>query len=400
MTRRILVCLLAALSVVAAGAAQDMPDPKQMSGIPLNVADVAPGTVVVRVVKGSLANPLPNQPVELAGGDAPVTEATNDTGRAEFKGLAPGARVKAATTVAGERVESQEMIVPATGGIRVMLVATDPELEKRAAEDRRLAAGPAEPGIVVFGDQSRIVFEMGDEGLSVYNLFQVVNTSRTPVQTAAPLIFDLPDDAEHASMLEGSTPQATLAGTRVSVAGPFAPGMTAVQFAYSLPYGSGTATLQQTVPAALPQFVVLAQKSPDLQIESPQFADRREMSAEGQTYILARGKPLRAGEAITMTFTGLPHEPTWPRNLALALAAIVLAAGVWGSTRTGPAVAAGEARRRRLQAKRDRLFSDLTSLEEQHRAHAIDAGRYAARRRELVAALERTYAEMDEEAAA
>jgi hypothetical protein len=397
---RILVVLFGALSVVVAASAQNMPDPKQMSGIPLNVGDVAPGTVVVRVIKGSLANPLRNQSVELVGGDAPATATTNDSGRAEFKGLKPGARVKAMVTVAGERVESQEMIVPAAGGIRVMLVATDPEMEKRAAEDRQLAAGPAEPGIVVFSDQSRLVFEMGDEGLSVYNLFQVVNTSRTRVQTAAPLVFDLPEDAEHASMLEGSTPQATVAGKRVTVTGPFAPGMTPVQFAYTLPYGSGTATLQQSVPAALPQYVVLAQKSPNLRVESPQFAESREMSADGQTYILARGKALKAGDTITMTFSGLPHQPTWPRNIALALAVIVLAAGLWASLRTGPATAAEEARRRSLQAKQDRLFADLTALEEQHRDNAIESGRYATRRRELVAALERTYAEMDEEAAA
>jgi hypothetical protein len=57
-------------------------------------------------------------------------------------------------------------------------------------------------------------------------------------------------------------------------------------------------------------------------------------------------------------------------------------------------------RRRRLEAKRDRLFGDLVALEEQQRARTIDAERYAARRRELVAALERLYAEIDEAAAA
>ena len=57
-------------------------------------------------------------------------------------------------------------------------------------------------------------------------------------------------------------------------------------------------------------------------------------------------------------------------------------------------------RRRRLEAKRDRLFTELASIEEQRHERTIDPDRYAARRQELVSALERVYAEMDEEAAA
>ena len=46
-----------------AGGSQ-MPDPKQMSGRPLPVADLPAGTVTVRVVRGSMANVIPDQPVE------------------------------------------------------------------------------------------------------------------------------------------------------------------------------------------------------------------------------------------------------------------------------------------------------------------------------------------------
>jgi hypothetical protein len=57
-------------------------------------------------------------------------------------------------------------------------------------------------------------------------------------------------------------------------------------------------------------------------------------------------------------------------------------------------------RRRRLDATRDRLFAELASIEEQHRQDSIDPQRYASRRAELITALERVYAKMDEEAAA
>ena len=67
-----------------------MPDARQMSGVPLPVGDLAPGTVTVRVVRGSMANVIPNQTVELAGGAKPLSSVTNETGRAEFPGLPVG----------------------------------------------------------------------------------------------------------------------------------------------------------------------------------------------------------------------------------------------------------------------------------------------------------------------
>ena len=54
-----------------------MPDPKTIAGIPLPVADVAAGTVVVRVIRGTLANNIPDQQVELTGAGAPRTVKTD-----------------------------------------------------------------------------------------------------------------------------------------------------------------------------------------------------------------------------------------------------------------------------------------------------------------------------------
>ena len=128
-----------------------------------------------KVRRGALTNPLPGQTVELIGGGAPKTSQTDAAGRATFSGLAPGTRVKAVVVVGGERVETQEFAVPATGGTRVILVTTDPAIEKKAAEDRQLAAAPAVEGSVVFGYQSRFVIEVGDDALNVFNILQIVN---------------------------------------------------------------------------------------------------------------------------------------------------------------------------------------------------------------------------------
>jgi hypothetical protein len=400
--KHLLACIACVSLLVAAAQAQppagiQMPDPKQMSGVPLPTSDLPAGTVTVRVVRGSLSNLVVGQAVQLTG-DATASSKTNDAGRAEFDGLQPGARVKAIAIVDGERLESQEFTLPATSGVRVMLVATDAEAARRTAEDRKLAEGPARTGHVVFGDQSRIVVESAPEGLAVYNIFQIVNTARTPVQPAVPIVFDIPADASKPSMLEGSSPLAAVNDRRVSVNGPFPPGATLVQFAYSIAYGDETVVIAQRLPAALAQLAVVVQKiGGDTKLSSAQVSQQREVAAEGQTYILGQGPPLAAGSELSLTIGGLPHAPAWPRNVAIALALLVLGSGAYGALR-GKAGAASE--RRRLEAQREQLFGELMAIEESRRRGTIAADTFAARRREIVAALEGVYAALDETAAA
>jgi hypothetical protein len=378
-----------------------MPDPKQMSGLPLPVTDVPPGTVTVRVIRGALTNPLAGHEVQLVGPATGLKGVTNESGRAEFPNLPVGTRLKAMTTVDGEQLESQEFSVPSAGGVRLMLVASDPETAKGAAgPSTSLDAGAGQPGIVVLGDQSRFVFEFNDEGISVFNIFQIVNTARTPVQPLEPIVFNLPDGAEGAAVLQDSSPQATLAGRQIKVAGPFAPGATLVQFAYTVEYTGAALTLEQKLPVGMTQFAVLAQKVGNMHLLSPQMAQHRDMTAEGQTYVVGQGPAIKAGEVVTFNFTGLPHAPLWPRNVALGLALLILGAGAWGGLRHTSATRGRDNRRRKLEAKRELLFGRVTALEEKHHAGGVDARQYAIERRDLVAALERVYAELDEEAAA
>lgn len=398
-----LVTLLLALTIPAATAvvAQDMPNPRQMSGVPLPVNDVPTGTVTVRVIRGSFANPVSSQTVEIVGAGSPATATTNDIGRAEFSGLKPGTRVKAAATVAGERLESQEFTVPATGGIRLILVASGGETSAAAPAPGAPASaprdtGPAQPGSVVFGDESRFVFEMGEDGLSVFYILQILNAATSAVQPDAPLVFDLPEAARGAALLQGSSPQAKVAGRQVTVTGPFAPGATVLQVAYTMPYSGPQLVIEQKLPVSLAHVAVVAQKVGDLQLASPQIADQRTMPAQGSYYIAARGGPVQAGTVLTFSFSGVPHAPTWPRNLALGLALLILAGGAWSASRTGGTLATQAAERRRLEAERDRLFADLTALEARHRDQAVDPDRYIERRRELVSSLERLYIALDE----
>lgn len=383
------------VSFVSIASAQ-MPDPKQMSGTPLPVGDLAPGTVTARVIRGQLSNPLEGQTVELTGAGDAKTSKTDASGRATFTGLTPGARVKVSITVDGERVESQEFPIPTAGGIRVMLVATDPAAAKQAAEDGRLAKEPPVTGSVAFGQESRFVVEIGEDALNVFNILQIVNTDKRPVRTA-PLVFDLPKDAVGVGLLEGSPSTAVAAGKRVTVNGPFAPGQTLLQFAYSIPMGSDTIAIEQTLPAALPQLSVIVQKTGAMQLASPQIAQRREIPADGKTYIIGQGGALKAGDTVSLTLSGLPSRPSWPRTLAVTLAVVVLAGGAWAASRRTRA--GTTPLRRNLQGQREKLFAELASLEAQRRKGALDPETYAARRESLVTALEDLYRGLDREVA-
>src|SRR3954470_3870254 len=132
------VCSVVLLVGFAAAAFAQMPDPRAMSGVPLPVGDLAPGTVTARVIRGQLSNPVEGVTVELAGGAAKSAK-TDSAGRATFTGVATGTRVKVHVTLGSETVESQEFQVPTNGGIRVMLVAADPNAGKTPAQS------PAQP---------------------------------------------------------------------------------------------------------------------------------------------------------------------------------------------------------------------------------------------------------------
>src|SRR5262249_13167195 len=148
------VCVLGVLCAERSEAQFQMPDAKQMSGIPRPVTDLPNGSISVRLIRGDLSNNIPTHPVELHAGSKVTTVKTDENGRAQFDKLEPGTTVKAVAVVDGERLESQEFPAPAQGGVRLMLVATDKTKGPATTPD-----APAITGQVVIGTQSRIVIE-------------------------------------------------------------------------------------------------------------------------------------------------------------------------------------------------------------------------------------------------
>jgi hypothetical protein len=380
-----------AAQALALGAQFQMPDPRQMSGIPRPVTDLPARSVSVRLIRGDLSNNIANFPVELQVNGKAQTVKTDEAGRAQFDGLPPGATLKAVAIVDGERLESQEFPAPAQGGIRLLLVATDKE--KEAQRDAG-ARAPAVQGAVVIGGESRVVIEPDEEAVRVYYLLEVANTARTPVNPPTLFMFDTPKGALGTTIIEGSSPQATATGTRVRVQGPFAPGNTFVQVAFELPALTGSASVLQTFPAPFEHLAVIVKKAGDTKLSSPQIARQQDMPAGDAIFIAAAGdKPIPAGEAVTLNITGLPHHSDAPRWVALSLAIGIVVVGLLAAGPSDPKSRGEE--RRQLIARREKLFQDLLRLEVDHRRGRGDQSRYAGRRQELVAAHEHLYGALD-----
>lgn len=369
-------------------------DMKQASGIPRPVDDLPVGSVSIRVIRGDMSNPVVKQMVEMRAGDKVSTASTDDQGRAQFDGIAPGTPVTFSTTVDGEKLDSQPFNVQPQGGVRMLLVATDASGAKGAPS---APAAPAVAGPVTIGGESRIIVEPGDGTVSVYYILDIVNGSSSPVNPEKPFVFTMPADAVGTTVIQGSSPLASNKGTQVTVAGPFPPGTTAIQVAAEFPVGSGTVQLAQAFPAPMAQLVVIAKKSGDLKLASPQFTRSEESVIEGTAVVLGIGGEVPAGQTFAITMSGLPHHSSAPRNIALVLVALIVVLGVWSASSSGSTDRAGE--RQRLIARREKLLQELVRLEQDHRRGKVDEARYAAKREELLRTLEHVYGALDEDGA-
>jgi hypothetical protein len=247
---------------------------------------------------------------------------------------------------------------------------------------------------VTLGGQSRIVTQFEEEVLQVYYLFDIVNPSSETVKTS-PLVFELPSSAQNASVLEGSAGNAVAKGRAITVTGPFAPGVTSVQMAYSLPPGD-RASIRQPLPAPLTQVAVMVEKVGAMVVSSPHLTDLRENSDGGKQFVIGSGPALAAGSVLSLDITGLPHRATWPRYAAMALGLLALAGGAWGASRTGGRSAAALAKAE-LEKRREAAFTQLLRIEQRATPGQPEDARTGERRTELRAELERIYGELDEE---
>jgi hypothetical protein len=386
--------LCAWLVASLASAQVAMPDPSQIHGKAIPAQELADGTVTVRVVREAIGNNISGQDVSLTSEGRTRTVKTDDQGRAEFTNLPLGAQATAVADVAGEKLVSDPFTVPNRGGLRVILVAGLAQAAARKQQEEAAAlAEPAQKGIVVLGPNTRIVGEFQNDALQIFYILDITNSARSRVDIGGPLIIDLPKGAANASALDGSSPQATINGNRLTVTGPFAPGSTMVQIGFTPRNASASYTLEQKFPAALQQVTVAIQKIGNTSMTSSQFSTTGEVKAEnGTAFILGNGPALAAGATLQIELAGLPAHSNVPRNAAVAMALAIFAIGIWlavsGSSKTRDT-------RQRLVAQRDTLLGELAQLEDRRRT-GQESARQSARRNRILAELEAIYGELDE----
>ena len=389
---------LLALGLIALPAllsAQDMPDPSLIHGRAIPASDMPDGVVTVRVVREAIGNNIAGQQVQLTVSGRTRTATTDEQGRAEFTNLPRGEEARAEATVDGEQMTSQPFRVPTSGGLRVILVAGIAKAaERKKMEEAAAAAGPAVKGVVVFGGNTRVLMQFREDSLEIYYVLEILNTARARVDIGAPLTIDFPKGAQGATALEGSSPAAEISPNGVVIKGPFASGTTLVQVAYRMPYETSDLTIEQTWPAALPQVTVGVEKVNNLSISSPQFTSAQDVTAEaGDVFVLGRGPALPAGGKTVVTLSNLPVHSSMPRYVALSLAGLLAAVGVWLAVTKRSVY--GEARQT-LVKRRDTLLSQLEQLESKRRAGTVDTNNYSTRRQRIYTELERIYGELDE----
>jgi hypothetical protein len=389
----LLVALLAVLLGAQPSLAQvAMPDASAMAGVPLPAGDVPNGTVTVRVLRERMGNNIAGQVVTLRVGSTTRTATTDEQGRATFDGLAAGTAVQATVTVDGEVLTSQDFPVPARGGVRVALISGIQKVAE--AEKAAAAAGarePARPGVVEFGPESRIIFEFQNDTLTVFYLLEVVNNARTPIDIGGPIIMELPTGASGVSMMQGSSPSASVRADILTITGPFAPGKTMAQLGFSLPQAGAATVVEQKWPVALGQLFVAAEKVGTMELSSPQLTETRDMTSEGQVFIMGTGGRLNAGDTLVVNLSGMPAHSHMPRNIALAAAALVFAVGVWMAMSPAAARATEDAK---LEKRRERVLAEVVALERKRQQKPLSAPD-EARLERLTSDLEKILAALD-----
>jgi len=380
---------------LASASAQQMPDPSQINGKAIPAPELGNSVITVRVVRQNIGNNVPRQTVKITQGSVSRTAISDDQGRAEFKDLPAGSNWRAETTVDGETLMSDPFTVPAAGGLRVILVAGLAQAaEQKRADEAKALEEPAVKGTVVFGGDTRLLMQFRDDALQVFYVLDIVNNARNRVDIGGPLIIDLPSNSAGAGTLEGSSPSATVNGSRLTIVGPFAPGTTQVQLGYQLRYDSPNLTFEQKWPAAMQQVTVGVQKVGNLTVSSPQFLQTRDLSTDdGAVFIIGSGAALPAGGTLQVNLANLPIASPLPRYIALSLAALVIGLGVWLSVSTGKQ---SRDDLRALTTRRDALLRELEELEKRRRSGNIGGERYTTRRQRLMSDLEEIYGELDD----
>jgi hypothetical protein len=255
----------------------------------------------------------------------------------------------------------------------------------------------SDPSVLRFDSRSRLILEVGEDALQMMEELVLKSTSSRAYDPGAEgLLLPLPDGFEGAREIEGASPIDIRAGQGAALKMPVTPGMaTKVRVGFVIPAsGNASVEVRQKLPFPLEGALLLIPASANLTVDGPGLRERpAQADAQGNAVKLYEVDAIPAGRELVMTVRGLPALAHTGRNIAGVLCLLLIAAAAVGSPRP-PKVARAVASAAQLTERREKLFGELVTLEQQRKAKAGRDSTLDERRQELVAKLENVYREL------
>ena len=345
--------------------------------------ELAKGTVEVRVVDGE-GSAIAKVDVVLASGmrgskDIKEQHAiTDDAGVARFHDLDTSGQLAFAVKALkeGAKVASQPFQLSGEHGVVIGLRAVV------AAEGL---------GKLHIADRSHFIIELKDDDVEVVENLMLENPTPAAIDTgSAGLRLPLADGATGAQVAgseDGAPSPATIDGSDIVVRGAIAPGVTALRVGYFLPIVEEAVAIRLRTPIVFDNLLVITDKLEGVDVEGSHL-EKTEKTMGQRTYFVVSGPGVPAGGTIDVRITGLPHASTIWRNLAAAIAALILGWGLVMSLRRPVNAVAGA--RGAAERRRQKLLEELGALD------GKDDKPSQKKRGQLVSELEDVYRALDE----
>jgi hypothetical protein len=397
---------------------------------PVAVAELAPGTIELRVVRARGQTPLADIEVTLTvAGEAEAGRALTDAdGLARFTGLPRGQKITPAATVHGKRITGDALEVPAQGGQRITILtewsggnALDGRFQGLPGDESRLYVARLRAGDRVFhstplqltadrgGLASILVWsdlafgfhgfgELDDERMFFQMRMILFNVSAAPLRkSAGEVIIPLPIGFKGARLLDESmASKVGVDGERGLVwRGAVPPGQSEVMVEFNLPVQEGKVAVDLPLPFGAVQSQLMFMQMPGMSLVVPPGVQQQVRQADdGREFVMLGGIDIQPAQRLVMAVQGLPVKPLWKAQAPIVAGLVVLALlgwAVFGIFRRDPG---GARHRAALERERERLLEELVVLERERQSGALAEGRYQRGKRNLMLQLERVYGEL------
>ena len=386
------------------------------------------GSLVVGVLRnGSKMTPVKNIDVEVLpkGATEPITAKTDDRGAAEFPGLQAGTDYTITVVMNGTRIEGKSFTLSDKAGmVAVAALAWDSQAKQaelsglpwgpdkvyvaRTTVDGRVFVSPpfqltADRGAIVplpvVGANQfrfRIQAQIEDEFLFFHATLAMTNGPVAPTSLGQDVNIPLPRGFLGARLSDDTM------SSRVSIIphqglvwkGAIPPGGFQFDITFSIKADDGSVRFDWDLPHGAAGSQIWLQWLDSMEINlAGQAVGKISKTDTGIKVYQLNGLNIAPQQRIVWRVRGLPQNPGWYKDARWIVGVVVILIGVWiavtlfglGRRTSKVNVRAGRA------ARRDRLLSELATIERKHAEGKLSDSKYQGRKKRLIAELEPLY---------